>query len=97
MDRIRKIDGLFMIDLALTGNRTDPSPCSGEDVREAVRGHDVILKVRVGDDVEQGLSEISSVFSGEQKIILDYTHDEAGSEEKYKRYSEHLEKLFSTI
>ncbi|MCK4516145.1 MAG: hypothetical protein KAU31_12865, partial [Spirochaetaceae bacterium] len=65
-------------------------------VRDAVRGHDVILKVRIGDDVEQGLSEISSVFSGEQKIILDYTHDGAGYEEKYKRYSEHLESLFST-
>jgi hypothetical protein len=72
MKRISSIDGLYMIDFALIGHHTDTNPCSGQNIREAVGKSDLILKARVGTDIESALKQLLPIAEGGNKLIIEY-------------------------
>ncbi len=94
MAKLDKADGYDMVECAIT-NAVDPTPNKPEDVRDALRGKDILCKVRVGNDMDQVEDALQRVFAPDLPLIVQLDYDAAHARENYERVTALLDSLYS--
>lgn len=82
LKRMAQTPNLFMVDLAL-GTAVDPMPNRQDAVIEAFSGSDVIVKVKVGD---QELDKISDILKSDMKTIVELRMSCGSTDERNRRF-----------
>lgn len=85
---MKKTSNLFMVDLAL-GTAVDPTPNLASDVRKCFENSDIIVKVKVGDEE---LDKITELIESDIKLIVELRM-EGTLEDRNRRYELAKEKI----
>jgi len=93
MKAVSRLGGVQMIDCAMHKS-CDPNPNQPAALREALKGSDVVAKIRLGGSMEEIERTIDEVFDPSIKFVFQIPHDEANAEANYKRLSTRLERLY---
>jgi hypothetical protein len=93
MPSLRKFDRTYMLDCALS-KECDPSPCAPEKVREAMSESGIIVKVRVGKQLETVMDLLEKVAGPGMRLAVEIAYDEEHALRNYHAVNRKLEELY---
>ncbi len=94
MKVLNKSQAVTGIDCALTLS-CDPGPNKIDEVRDAMKGKDIITKVRCGSAREEIINSIKNIFDPDIRLVMHIGYDEKNAESNYKEATELLSKLYN--
>jgi hypothetical protein len=93
MARLTACPSAFMLDCALS-QACDPNPNDPAHVRDALKGQDVIAKVRFSSDTAEIRRGLEALFDPSLRLIVEIGYDEQRAEACYKETVSVLEELY---
>jgi hypothetical protein len=72
----------------------DPNPNPPDDVRQAVANSSLIVKARLGSDIEKSLAAIDDLASPQMRLIASIVHDPENAERNYRCITERLQRIY---
>ena len=94
MKRVTKMRSVLIIDCAVSPD-CDPNPNQPARVRKALEGSGIILKARVGGDVNAALKILDEVVDPAQQIVVEINYDPQAAESNYRAINDKLEALYA--
>jgi hypothetical protein len=93
MAKLKALGGFFIVDCAVSTD-CDPNPNRPARVRDALKGSGILLKAKVGGDIEAALRIIDDLFDPSIRMCVEinYLPEEAG--ENYRRVTARLQELY---
>jgi len=75
---------IYMIDCTVS-YQCDPNPCMPEQVRDAFKGTDIIVQVRIGPDLDIDIPLLERLISPDLRLIISIAYEQNGMQERYDR------------
>jgi len=85
--------GVFMVDCALA-RAWDPQPNDPVRVREALAGKDIILKARVGSDLDEAESLLARVADPDGRLVVEFGWQGGAAAAAYGRLRRFMDRLY---
>ena len=93
MNILNQFDQVFMIDCAVSKD-CDPGTNDPEAVKEALKGKNLIAKVRTGNDFAATLKHVEKLVDPELKLIIDIGYSGEHAQDNYINLTGRLEQLY---
>jgi hypothetical protein len=93
MSTLRALDGIFIVDCAVSPD-CDPNPNHPARVREALKGSGILLKARVGGDIDKALEIVEELFDPSIRICVEINYTAEAAEANYHKMKARLEELY---
>jgi hypothetical protein len=97
MVMLREFQNMTAIECQVGNGRGDhdPNPNPPADVQKAVAGHSLIVKTRLGSDIEKALVAIDQLASPQMRLIVEVGYTPEHAEDNYRRITERLEQIYA--
>lgn len=93
MRRVTRMRNVLMVDCAVSPD-CDPNPNRPARVRQALEGSAIILKARVGGNIDAALGILEELVDPARQIVVEINYDEQNAGDNYRRVSEKLAALY---
>ena len=93
MARLKELGGIFILDCAVSPDN-DPNPNRAARVRDALKGSGILLKARVGGDIQAALPIIEELFDPSLRLCIEINYQAEQAGENYRRVKAKLEELY---
>lgn len=97
MAMLREFQNMTAIECQVGNGRGDhdPTPNPPALVREAVAGHSIIVKTRLGSDIEKALASLDDLVSPQMRLVVEIGYTPEHADRNYQRITEKLERLYA--
>ncbi len=93
MKLLTQYDDIYMVECALS-KECDPNPNKPSEARDALKGSGMILKTRVGGNLEEIDKILDDLAAPDLKLIVQIAYNEEDAEKKYKFVNEKLAAIY---
>jgi hypothetical protein len=94
MKRLAGMRNVLMVDCAVSPD-CDPNPNHPANVRSALQGSGIILKARVGGNLDAAVSILDELADPDLPLVVEFNYEPATAERNYKVLDEKLAVLYA--
>ncbi|MGE5222075.1 MAG: uroporphyrinogen decarboxylase family protein [Omnitrophica WOR_2 bacterium] len=93
MEKLKNLENILMVDCALS-IVCDPTPNKAAEVRDALKGSGIIVKARLGNDLQEIRSTLADLFDPSLKLIVEPAYTPEDAERNYHAVYDQLNELY---
>ena len=94
MATFKDTPGILAVESCAGPEADDPQPTRPEDIRNALVGSGIIVKARLGGNIDAALDALDELADPDLKLIVEIGFDEVQARENYMRIRERLERIY---